>query len=106
VARKGRSHSGWCRAASAWGPSSSFLKFCAALQRPFLGFLLSVFLFCSFSAGQQELVAGIEIHGNRRIPAETIRARMFTRPGDVYDEAALERDFNSLWNTGYFEDSF
>ena len=104
MARKGRSHSGWCRAASARGPSSSFLKFCAALQRPFLGFLLSVFLFCSFSAGQQELVAGIEIHGNRRIPAETIRARMFTRPGDVYDEAALERDFNSLWNTGYFED--
>jgi len=49
-------------------------------------------------------VAGIEVHGNRRIPAETIKARIFTRPGDVYDEAALERDFNSLWNTGYFED--
>ena len=46
----------------------------------------------------------IVIHGNRRIPAETIRARMFTRPGDVYDQAALERDFNSLWNTGYFDD--
>ena len=29
---------------------------------------------------------------------------MFTRPGDVYDQAALERDFNSLWNTGYFDD--
>ncbi|MGB7553710.1 MAG: outer membrane protein assembly factor BamA [Candidatus Korobacteraceae bacterium] len=44
------------------------------------------------------------IQGNRRIPAETIRARMFTKPGDVYDQAALERDFNSLWNTGYFDD--
>ncbi len=44
------------------------------------------------------------IHGNRRIPADTIRARMFTKPGDVYDQAALERDFNSLWNTGYFDD--
>ncbi|MGA8154216.1 MAG: outer membrane protein assembly factor BamA [Terriglobales bacterium] len=74
------------------------------VRRPLLGFLLGVFLFCSFSAGQQELIAGIEIHGNRRIPADTIRARMFTRAGDVYDEAALERDFNSLWNTGYFED--
>ena len=29
---------------------------------------------------------------------------MFTKPGDVYDQAALERDFNSLWNTGYFDD--
>jgi outer membrane protein insertion porin family len=53
---------------------------------------------------QQNLISAIEIHGNRRIPAETIRARIFTRPGDVYDAASLERDFNSLWNTGYFED--
>ena len=51
---------------------------------------------------QQELVAGIDVRGNRRIPAETIKARIFSRPGDVYDEAAVERDFNSLWNTGYF----
>ena len=54
--------------------------------------------------GQQGVIEEIIIHGNRRIPADTIRARMFTRPGDVYDQAALERDFNSLWNTGYFDD--
>ncbi len=70
----------------------------------FLGFLLAILLLSSMAGAQQELVAGIEVHGNRRIPAETIRARIFTRPGDVWDEAALERDFNSLWNTGYFED--
>ena len=45
-----------------------------------------------------------EILGNRRIPKETILARMFSRAGDVYDAATVERDFNSLWNTGYFED--
>ena len=50
------------------------------------------------------MIEEIIIHGNRRIPADTIRARMFTRPGDVYDQTALERDFNSLWNTGYFDD--
>ena len=50
------------------------------------------------------MIEEIIIHGNRRIPADTIRARMFTRPGDVYDQQALERDFNSLWNTGYFDD--
>ncbi|MGA8902184.1 outer membrane protein assembly factor BamA, partial [Bradyrhizobium sp.] len=50
------------------------------------------------------MIEGIVIQGNRRIPAETIRARMFSKAGDVYDQAALERDFNSLWNTGYFDD--
>lgn len=54
--------------------------------------------------GQQDLIVGINVHGNRRIPADTIKARIFTKVGDVYDTAALERDFNSLWNTGYFED--
>jgi len=69
-----------------------------------LGLLLALFLLASGVVGQQELIAGIEVHGNRRIPAETIKARIFSRAGDVYDETALERDFNSLWNTGYFED--
>ena len=50
------------------------------------------------------MIEQIVIHGNRRIPADTIRARMFTRPGEIYDQQALERDFNSLWNTGYFDD--
>ncbi len=30
-------------------------------------------------------------------------ARLFSHPGDTYDPATIERDFNSLWNTGYFE---
>lgn len=53
---------------------------------------------------QSDVISEINVSGNRRIPAETIRARIFTKPGDVYDVSALERDFNSLWNTGYFED--
>ncbi len=55
--------------------------------------------------GQEgNLIVDIRVHGNRRIPAETIKSRIFTRVGDVYDTAALERDFNALWNAGYFED--
>jgi len=61
-------------------------------------------MFCSLGTGQQDVITEIDIHGNRRIPAETVRARIFSRAGDVYDQAAIERDFNSLWNTGYFED--
>ncbi|HET8668140.1 MAG TPA: POTRA domain-containing protein, partial [Terriglobales bacterium] len=56
------------------------------------------------AANAHDLISQIVIHGNRRIPAETIRARIFTRPGDVYDAASLDRDFSSLWNTGYFDD--
>ena len=53
---------------------------------------------------QTDIISEIEVQGNRRIPAETVRARVLTRAGDVYEAASLERDFNSLWNTGYFED--
>ncbi|HKW27618.1 MAG TPA: outer membrane protein assembly factor BamA [Terriglobales bacterium] len=70
----------------------------------FLSCLCLVVLTAIPTLAQQNLVEAIVIHGNRRIPADTIRAHIFTRAGDVYDQAALERDFNSLWNTGYFDD--
>jgi outer membrane protein insertion porin family len=85
-------------------PTRSFLKLLRLRGRFFAAFLLCTVVFTAISPAQQELVAGIDVRGNRRIPQDTIKARIFTRPGDVYDEAALERDFNSLWNTGYFED--
>ena len=44
-----------------------------------------------------------QVIGNRRIPKESVLARLFSRQGDAYDAATVERDFNSLWNTGYFE---
>ena len=69
---------------------------------------ISLFLVVLFLVGsclaQQDVISEIVIRGNRRIPGDTIRARMFTKAGDVYDQQALERDFNSLWNTGYFDD--
>ena len=46
----------------------------------------------------------IEFQGNRRIRSETLRARIFSRPGDALNEDALRRDFHALWNTQYFED--
>jgi len=66
--------------------------------------LLGLLLLVTPVVGQQDLIVDIKPHGNRRIPAETIKARIFSKAGDVYDPAAIERDFNALWNTGYFED--
>jgi len=68
-----------------------------------LGLVLPL-LFVSASWAQTDVITEIDVQGNRRIPAETVRARIFTHAGDIYDTAALESDFNSLWNTGYFED--
>jgi outer membrane protein insertion porin family len=56
------------------------------------------------SSGQQQKIIEIRVIGSRRIPKETIRARMFSKEGEPYDPLTVERDFNSLWNTGYFED--
>ena len=42
--------------------------------------------------------------GNRRIRSDTLKARIFTREGDPYNEETLRRDFQALWNTQFFED--
>ena len=75
-----------------------------AIRSLLLAVFGALFLLMGSASAQQQLIESIRVHGNRRIPAETIRARIFTREGDVYDEAGLQRDFSSLWNTGYFED--
>ena len=51
-----------------------------------------------------QVLCQTQVIGNRRIPKESVLARLFSRPGDQYDPAVVERDFNSLWNTGYFDD--
>ena len=59
----------------------------------------------SLAAAQQpDVIVEIVPHGNRSVPGDVIRAHVFTKAGDIYDPAAIERDFNSLWNTGFFED--
>ncbi|MFZ1087093.1 MAG: outer membrane protein assembly factor BamA [Terracidiphilus sp.] len=61
-------------------------------------------LIAGSALAQQSLtIDSIRIIGNRRIPKETILARLFSHPGDTYDPVSIERDFNSLWNTSYFD---
>src|SRR5215470_8597827 len=46
----------------------------------------------------------IDFSGNRRIRTDTLKARIFSREGDPYNEETLRRDFQALWNTQFFED--
>jgi len=56
------------------------------------------------TASQPNTIVEIRVIGTRRIPQEAVKARMFSHVGEPYDPLTVERDFNSLWNTGYFED--
>ncbi|MGB8259182.1 MAG: outer membrane protein assembly factor BamA [Terracidiphilus sp.] len=67
--------------------------------------VLALALTAGVSLAQQvQTVDQIRVIGNRRIPKETVLARLFTHVGDTYDPISIERDFNSLWNTAYFDD--
>ena len=100
---------------SSRSPQHPLGKFCALTSAA--AFVLALGTFVSparaqvtaqptFSAASAtpQILCQTTVVGNRRIPKESILARLFSRPGDAYDPAILERDFNSLWNTGYFED--
>lgn len=55
-------------------------------------------------APDRNTIEAIDFRGARRIPQATLRALIYTKAGDPYDEAALRRDFMSLWNTSRFDD--
>jgi outer membrane protein insertion porin family len=52
----------------------------------------------------ENVIEAIEFRGARRVPADTLRAMIFSRRGDKLDEDVLRRDFMALWNTGRFDD--
>ena len=55
-------------------------------------------------AESRATIESVQFRGNRRVPATTLRTRVFTKPGDPYDDNALRRDFMALYNTGFFDD--
>jgi outer membrane protein assembly factor BamA len=58
----------------------------------------------TMAAVQQYVIDRIEFIGNRRVRTDTLKARIFSRDGDPYNEDTLRRDFQALWNTQFFED--
>ncbi|HWF07037.1 MAG TPA: POTRA domain-containing protein [Bryobacteraceae bacterium] len=50
------------------------------------------------------VIESIEFRGVRRIPQDTLRALLASKPGEMTSEETLRRDFTALWNTGRFDD--
>ncbi len=48
-------------------------------------------------------IQAIQVVGNRRIEAGTIRSYMLVRPGDPFDADRLDRSVKTLFSTGLFE---
>src|SRR5437868_5320189 len=53
-------------------------------------------------AGQR--IERFEASGNTSVASDTIRVYLGINPGDVYDPAAIQRNFINLWQTGLFDD--
>ncbi len=49
-------------------------------------------------------VAAVEVRGNNRIDADTVRSYMLLQPGDSYDADRADRSLRSLFATGLFRD--
>ena len=55
-------------------------------------------------APPENYIEEIQFRGARRVPQDTMRAIIYSKKGDQYDEERLRRDFIALWNTGKFDD--
>src|SRR5215203_3766046 len=55
------------------------------------------------AAKQQQLVESVDIQGNRRLKDEDLLYYIKTRPGDVFNQAALERDLQELLSLNFFD---
>ncbi|HYI83358.1 MAG TPA: POTRA domain-containing protein, partial [Acetobacteraceae bacterium] len=54
--------------------------------------------------GAEGTVREIEVRGNQRIEADTVRSYMLLQPGDAFDADRLDRSLKSLYATGLFRD--
>jgi outer membrane protein insertion porin family len=55
------------------------------------------------SSERDETIEELEIRGTRRVPKETVLARIQSRVGARYDEAAVRRDLELIVGLGHFD---
>ena len=52
---------------------------------------------------QRPMIERIDIRGNRRIPEDTIRFYIQSRPGEAFDQNRIELDLRALYKSNFFE---
>jgi outer membrane protein insertion porin family len=75
--------------------------------RPLLAALF-ILLAAPLPAGAQPrpgTVQAIDIVGNQRIEADTVRSFVLLRPGDAFDDDRLDRSLRTLFGSGLFRDA-
>ena len=55
-------------------------------------------------AAAEGIVSAVEVRGNQRIEADTVRSYMLLQPGDAHDADRLDRSLKTLFATGLFRD--
>src|SRR5262245_42357062 len=73
--------------------------------------LSHLLLFCIFlsatparSQGQQTLIEDVQVRGNRRVPTDSIKYYLQTKPDQALNAATIRRDIKALYSLGYFDD--
>jgi outer membrane protein insertion porin family len=55
-------------------------------------------------AQTDDIIENIEIRGNRRVPADTVKFHILSQKNAKLDPVLLQRDFKSVWAMGFFDD--
>lgn len=69
--------------------------------------ILAYFLFTAapqVAESPAPVVARLDVRGNRRVPAETIRYNLRSKPGEKVDTGLIRRDVKTLYGLGHFND--
>jgi len=65
--------------------------------------MLGVALVWSFALGQSETIERIVVDGSVRISASALMSQLTVKEGDPYDENALLKEFQRLWDLNLFD---
>src|SRR5262249_67857 len=69
-------------------------------------FVISCTLLVASTAQSQtpQVIEDVQVRGNRRVPAESIKYNLRTKPDQTVNVSTIERDVKALYAMGYFED--
>ena len=60
--------------------------------------------FASVSVAQAAVVSSIDVRGNQRVDAETIRNYLLIKPGKAFSSADIDKSVKRMFSTGLFSD--